>query len=105
MRLAMISPRLGITEAGYNSNLQQVYRKVKLRLPLPIPSLGELGGGFMVGTPNKDAGGGVQGNQGVSAKYAITKDGATSPFASLLRMARQLTTMYLYIYNGMPPAI
>ena len=66
----------GIT-VGYNT-----YNKftVKSNFRFAVtntPSWVDLEGGFMVGTPNKDAVGGVafKENQGVSAKYAIAKDG------------------------------
>ena len=66
----------GIT-VGYN-----VYNKftVKSNFRFAVtntPAWVELEGGFLVGTPNKDAVGGVafKENQGVSAKYAIAKDG------------------------------
>ena len=62
---------------GYN-----VYNKftVKSNFRFAVtntPAWVELEGGFLVGTPNKDAVGGVafKENQGVSAKYAIAKDG------------------------------
>ena len=66
----------GIT-VGYN-----VYTKftVKSNFRFAVtntPAWVDLEGGFLVGTPNKDAVGGVsfKENQGVSAKYAIAKDG------------------------------
>lgn len=65
----------GIT-VGYN-----VYTKftVKSNFRFAVtntPAWVDLEGGFLVGTPNKDAVGGVsfKENQGVSAKYAIAKD-------------------------------
>ena len=68
--------KTGIT-VGYN-----VYTKftVKSNFRFAVtntPAWVELEGGFLVGTPNKDAVGGVafKENQGVSAKYAIAKDG------------------------------
>ena len=68
--------KTGIT-VGYN-----VYTKftVKSNYRFAVtntPAWVDLEGGFLVGTPNKDAVGGVafKENQGVSAKYAIAKDG------------------------------
>ena len=68
--------KTGIT-VGYN-----VYTKftVKSNFRFAVtntPAWVDLEGGFLVGTPNKDAVGGAafKENQGVSAKYAIAKDG------------------------------
>ena len=65
------------------------------------PAWVDLEGGFLVGTPNKDAVGGVsfKENQGVSAKYAIAKDGNyTITFTS--EDGKAAVTVPV-IYNGM----
>ena len=90
----------GIT-VGYN-----VYNKftVKSNFRFAVtntPAWVDLEGGFLVGTPNKDAVGGVsfKENQGVSAKYAIAKDGNyTITFTS--EDGKAATTIPV-IYNGM----
>ena len=90
----------GIT-VGYN-----VYTKftVKSNFRFAVtntPAWVDLEGGFLVGTPNKDAVGGVafKENQGVSAKYAIAKDGNyTITFTS--EDGKAATTIPV-IYNGM----
>ena len=90
----------GIT-VGYN-----VYNKftVKSNFRFAVtntPAWVELEGGFLVGTPNKDAVGGVafKENQGVSAKYAIAKDGNyTITFTS--EDGKAAVTIPV-IYNGM----
>ena len=90
----------GIT-VGYN-----VYNKftVKSNFRFAVtntPAWVDLEGGFLVGTPNKDAVGGVsfKENQGVSAKYAIAKDGNyTITFTS--EDGKAAVTVPV-IYNGM----
>lgn len=90
----------GIT-VGYN-----VYTKftVKSNYRFAVtntPAWVDLEGGFLVGTPNKDAVGGVsfKENQGVSAKYAIAKDGNyTITFTSEDGKAAATVPV---IYNGM----
>lgn len=90
----------GIT-VGYN-----VYTKftVKSNFCFAVtntPAWVDLEGGFLVGTPNKDAVGGVsfKENQGVSAKYAIAKDGNyTITFTS--EDGKAAVTVPV-IYNGM----
>lgn len=90
----------GIT-VGYN-----VYTKftVKSNFRFAVtntPAWVDLEGGFLVGTPNKDAVGGVsfKENQGISAKYAIAKDGNyTITFTS--EDGKAAVTVPV-IYNGM----
>lgn len=90
----------GIT-VGYN-----VYNKftVKSNYRFAVtntPAWVDLEGGFLVGTPNKDAVGGVsfKENQGVSAKYAIAKDrNYTITFTS--EDGKAAVTIPV-IYNGM----
>lgn len=90
----------GIT-VGYN-----VYTKftVKSNFRFAVtntPAWVDLEGGFLVGTPNKDAVGGVsfKEDQGVSAKYAIAKDGNyTITFTS--EDGKAAVTVPV-IYNGM----
>lgn len=90
----------GIT-VGYN-----VYNKftVKSNFRFAVtntPAWVDLEGGFLVGTPNKDAVGGVafKENQGVSAKYAIAKDrNYTITFTS--EDGKAAVTIPV-IYNGM----
>lgn len=90
----------GIT-VGYN-----VYNKftVKSNYRFAVtntPAWVDLEGGFLVGTPNEDAVGGVsfKENQGVSAKYAIAKDGNyTITFTS--EDGKAAVTVPV-IYNGM----
>ena len=90
----------GIT-VGYN-----VYTKftVKSNFRFAVtntPAWVDLEGGFLIGTPNKDAVGGVsfKEDQGVSAKYAIAKDGNyTITFTS--EDGKAAVTVPV-IYNGM----
>lgn len=90
----------GIT-VGYN-----VYNKftVKSNYRFAVtntPAWVDLEGGFLVGTPNKEVVGGVsfKENQGVSAKYAIAKDGNyTITFTS--EDGKAAVTIPV-IYNGM----
>ena len=90
----------GIT-VGYNT-----YNKftVKSNFRFAVtntPSWVDLEGGFMVGTPNKEVEGGVsfKEDQGVSAKYAIAKDGNyTITFTS--EDGKAAVTVPV-IYNGM----
>lgn len=90
----------GIT-VGYN-----VYNKftVKSNFRFAVtntPAWVDLEGGFLVGTPNKEVVGGVsfKENQGVSAKYAIAKDGNyTITFTS--EDGKAAVTIPV-IYNGM----
>ena len=90
----------GIT-VGYN-----VYNKftVKSNFRFAVtntPAWVDLEGGFLVGTPNKDVVGGVsfKEDQGVSAKYAIAKDGNyTITFTS--EDGKAAVTVPV-IYNGM----
>lgn len=90
----------GIT-VGYNT-----YNKftVKSNFRFAVtntPAWVDLEGGFLVGTPNEDAVGGVafKENQGVSAKYAIAKDGNyTITFTS--EDGKAAVTVPV-IYNGM----
>lgn len=90
----------GIT-VGYN-----VYNKftVKSNFRFAVtntPAWVDLEGGFLVGTPNKEVVGGVsfKENQGVSAKYAIAKDGNyTITFTS--EDGKAAVTVPV-IYNGM----
>ena len=64
-------------EAGYNEYKKFTVKANYRFAATNMPSWVELEGGFLVGTPNKDAVGGVafKENQGVSAKYAIANDG------------------------------
>ena len=96
----------GIT-VGYKDLAEQpIYNKftVKSNYRFAVtntPAWVDLEGGFMVGTPNKDAVGGVsfKENQGVSAKYAIAKDGTyTITFTS--EDGKAAVTIPV-IYNGM----
>ena len=92
--------KTGIT-VGYN-----VYTKftVKSNFRFAVtntPAWVDLEGGFLVGTPNKEVVGGVsfKENQGVSAKYAIAKDGNyTITFTS--EDGKAAVTIPV-IYNGM----
>ena len=92
--------KTGIT-VGYN-----VYTKftVKSNYRFAVtntPAWVDLEGGFLVGTPNKEVVGGVafKENQGVSAKYAIAKDGNyTITFTS--EDGKAAVTIPV-IYNGM----
>ena len=91
----------GIT-VGYN-----VYTKftVKSNFRFAVtntPAWVDLEGGFLVGTPNKEVVGGVsfKENQGVSAKYAIAKDGNyTITFTSEDGKAAKTVPV---IFEGMP---
>lgn len=90
----------GIT-VGYN-----VYTKFTIKSNYRFavtntPAWVDLEGGFLVGTPNKEVVGGVsfKENQGVSAKYAIAKDGNyTITFTS--EDGKAAVTVPV-IYNGM----
>lgn len=97
----------GIT-VGYKDLAEQpIYNKftVKSNYRFAVtntPAWVDLEGGFMVGTPNKDAVGGVsfKENQGVSAKYAIAKDGNyTITFTSEDGKAAETVPV---IFEGMP---
>ena len=96
----------GIT-VGYKDLAEQpIYSKftVKSNFRFAVtntPAWVELEGGFLVGTPNKEVVGGVsfKENQGVSAKYAIAKDGNyTITFTS--EDGKAAVTVPV-IYNGM----
>ena len=90
----------GIT-VGYNT-YNRFTVKSNFRFAVTnTPAWVELEGGFMVGTPNKEVEGGVafKENQGVSAKYAIAKDGNyTITFTS--EDGKAAVTIPV-IYNGM----
>jgi hypothetical protein len=97
----------GIT-VGYKDLAEQpIYNKftVKSNYRFAVtntPAWVDLEGGFMVGTPNKDAVGGVsfKENQGVSAKYAIAKEGNyTITFTSEDGKAAETVPV---IFEGMP---
>lgn len=97
----------GIT-VGYKDLAEQpIYNKftVKSNYRFAVtntPAWVDLEGGFLVGTPNKDAVGGVsfKENQGVSAKYAIAKDGNyTITFTSEDGKAAKTVPV---IFEGMP---
>ena len=90
----------GIT-VGYNTYTKFTVKSNFRFAVTNTPSWVDLEGGFMVGTPNKDAVGGVsfKENQGVSAKYAIAKDGNyTITFTS--EDGKAAVTVPV-IYNGM----
>ena len=90
----------GIT-VGYNTYTKFTVKSNFRFAVTNTPSWVDLEGGFMVGTPNKDAVGGVsfKENQGVSAKYAIAKDGNyTITFTS--EDGKAAVTIPV-IYNGM----
>ena len=99
-----------ITETGITLGYkdlagQPVYNKftVKSNYRFAVtntPAWVDLEGGFLVGTPNKDAVGGVsfKENQGVSAKYAIKDGNYTITFTS--EDGKAATTIPV-IYNGM----
>lgn len=97
----------GITVGYKNLAELSVYNKftVKSNYRFAVtntPAWVDLEGGFMVGTPNKDAVGGVsfKENQGVSAKYAIAKDGNyTITFTSEDGKAAKTVPV---IFEGMP---
>ena len=97
----------GITVGYKNLAGQPIYNKftVKSNYRFAVtntPAWVDLEGGFLVGTPNKDAVGGVsfKENQGVSAKYAIAKDGNyTITFTSEDGKAAKTVPV---IFEGMP---
>lgn len=97
----------GITIGYKNLAGQPIYNKftVKSNYRFAVtntPAWVDLEGGFLVGTPNKDAVGGVsfKENQGVSAKYAIAKDGNyTITFTSEDGKAAKTVPV---IFEGMP---
>lgn len=97
----------GITVGYKDLAAQPIYNKftVKSNYRFAVtntPAWVDLEGGFMVGTPNKDAVGGVsfKENQGVSAKYAIAKDGNyTITFTSEDGKAAKTVPV---IFEGMP---
>ncbi len=97
----------GITVGYKNLAGQPIYNKftVKSNYRFAVtntPAWVDLEGGFMVGTPNKNAVGGVsfKENQGVSAKYAIAKDGNyTITFTSEDGKAAKTVPV---IFEGMP---
>ena len=96
----------GIT-VGYKDLAEQpIYKKftVKSNYRFAVtntPAWVDLEGGFLVGTPNKDAVGGVsfKENQGVSAKYAIKDGNYTITFTSEDGKAAQTVPV---IFEGMP---
>lgn len=95
----------GITVGYKNLAELPVYNKftVKSNYRFAVtntPAWVDLEGGFMVGTPNKDAVGGVsfKENQGVSAKYAIKDGNYTITFTS--EDGKAAVTVPV-IYNGM----
>ena len=90
----------GIT-VGYNTYTKFTVKSNFRFAVTNTPSWVDLEGGFLVGTPNEDAVGGVafKENQGVSAKYAIAKDGNyTITFTS--EDGKAAVTIPV-IYNGM----
>lgn len=90
----------GIT-VGYNTYTKFTVKSNFRFAVTNTPAWVDLEGGFLVGTPNKDAVGGVafKENQGVSAKYAIAKDGNyTITFTS--EDGKAAVTIPV-IYNGM----
>ena len=97
----------GITVGYKDLAAQPIYNKftVKSNYRFAVtntPAWVDLEGGFLVGTPNKDAVGGVsfKENQGVSAKYAIAKDGNyTITFTSEDGKAAKTVPV---IFEGMP---
>lgn len=96
----------GITVGYKNLAEQPVYNKftVKSNYRFAVtntPAWVDLEGGFMVGTPNKDAVGGVsfKENQGVSAKYAIKDGNYTITFTSEDGKAAKTVPV---IFEGMP---
>ena len=98
--------KTGITVGYKDIAGQPIYNKFSVKSTYRFavtntPAWVELEGGFLVGTPNKDAVGGVafKENQGVSAKYAIAKDGNyTITFTS--EDGKAAVTIPV-IYNGM----
>lgn len=92
--------KTGIT-VGYNTYTKFTVKSNFRFAVTNTPAWVDLEGGFLVGTPNKDAVGGVsfKENQGVSAKYAIAKDGNyTITFTS--EDGKAAVTVPV-IYNGM----
>ena len=96
----------GITVGYKNLAELPVYNKftVKSNYRFAVtntPAWVDLEGGFMVGTPNKDAVGGVsfKENQGVSAKYAIKDGNYTITFTSEDGKAAKTIPV---IFEGMP---
>ena len=96
----------GITIGYKNLAGQPVYNKftVKSNYRFAVtntPAWVDLEGGFLVGTPNKDAVGGVsfKENQGVSAKYAIKDGNYTITFTSEDGKAAKTVPV---IFEGMP---
>lgn len=90
----------GIT-VGYNTYTKFTVKSNFRFAVTNTPAWVDLEGGFLVGTPNKDAVGGVafKENQGISAKYAIAKDGNyTITFTS--EDGKAAVTIPV-IYNGM----
>ena len=90
----------GIT-VGYNTYTKFTVKSNFRFAVTNTPAWVDLEGGFMVGTPNKEVEGGVafKENQGVSAKYAIAKDGNyTITFTS--EDGKAAITIPV-IYNGM----
>lgn len=90
----------GIT-VGYNTYTKFTVKSNFRFAVTNTPAWVDLEGGFLVGTPNEDAVGGVafKENQGVSAKYAIAKDGNyTITFTS--EDGKAAVTVPV-IYNGM----
>lgn len=96
----------GITVGYKNLAGQPIYNKftVKSNYRFAVtntPAWVDLEGGFMVGTPNKNAVGGVsfKENQGVSAKYAIKDGNYTITFTSEDGKAAKTVPV---IFEGMP---
>ncbi len=92
--------KTGIT-VGYNTYTKFTVKSNFRFAVTNTPAWVDLEGGFLVGTPNKDAVGGAafKENQGVSAKYAIAKDGNyTITFTS--EDGKAAVTVPV-IYNGM----
>lgn len=96
----------GITVGYKDLAAQPIYNKftVKSNYRFAVtntPAWVDLEGGFMVGTPNKDAVGGVsfKENQGVSAKYAIKDGNYTITFTSEDGKAAKTVPV---IFEGMP---
>lgn len=96
----------GITVGYKNLAGQPIYNKftVKSNYRFAVtntPAWVDLEGGFLVGTPNKDAVGGVsfKENQGVSAKYAIKDGNYTITFTSEDGKAAKTVPV---IFEGMP---
>lgn len=96
----------GITVGYKDLAAQPIYNKftVKSNYRFAVtntPAWVDLEGGFLVGTPNKDAVGGVsfKENQGVSAKYAIKDGNYTITFTSEDGKAAKTVPV---IFEGMP---